>query len=298
MRFAFIHAHRSQWHVRTMCRVLQVSRAGYYAWATREPSAHARADARLADVIARVHADVEARYGSPRVHRELKAQGHACGRHRVARLMREAGLRAKSVRRFRVTTQSTHAEPLAPNHLARQFAVVPPAPATPVAERPWPRVWVADLTYVPTREGWLYLAVILELASRRVVGWAAGARLDHTLALAALTRALGARGAGPGLHHSDRGVQYASAAYRAQLAAAGLTPSMSRRGDCWDNAVAESFFATLTKELLLDGVFASRAEAHRALYRFIEFWYNRQRRHSALGYRSPVQYEAEVLQAS
>ena len=298
MRFAFIHAHARRWHIATMCRVLQVSRAGYYAWDRRPVSARRQADARLAAAIAQVHRDAEARYGSPRLHRELVARGHECGRHRVARLMREAGLRAKSARRYRVTTQSGHREPVAPNHLARQFAVAPPtAPATP-AERPWPRAWAADLTYVPTREGWLYLAVVLDLASRRVVGWAAGPRLDHALALAALRQALVLRGAGPGLHHSDRGVQYASAAYRATLAAAGLTPSMSRTGDCWDNAVVESFFATLTKELLSDGLFASRAEAQRALFRFIEFWYNRQRRHSTLGYRSPVQYEQDVLQAS
>ena len=229
------------------------------------------------------------RYGSPRVHQELRALGLRCGRKRVARLMRADGLQAKRPRRYRVTTQSAHREPVAPNHLDRRFAVA-------AIERPNPmnRVWAADITYVPTREGWLYLAVVLDLASRRVVGWALRTRLDPELALAALRMALQHRRARGGLHHSDRGVQYASAAYRQLLREADFTASMSRAGDCWDNAVVESFFATLEKELLLDGVFATRAEASRAVFEFIEIWYNRQRRHSTLGYRTPVQFEDEL----
>lgn len=181
----------------------------------------------------------------------------------------------------------------APNVLDRNFSLT----SNPeLAQRD--RVWAADITYIPTREGWLYLAIILDLASRRVVGWALRTRLDQELALAALRMALAHRGARGGLHHSDRGVQYASIAYQRLLAACDFTPSMSRVGDCWDNAVVESFFATLTKELLVDGVFATRAEASRELFEFIEIWYNRQRRHSSLGYQSPAQFEEELQQVS
>jgi putative transposase len=275
MRFVFIRAHARIFHITTMCRVLEVSRAGYYAWRARPLCERVRADRRLGARIRAIHAEVQGRYGSPRVHQELRALGIACGKHRVARLMRVEGLRAKSPPRFRVTTQSDHAERIAPNVLARQFGV-----ATAAAPN---RVWAADLTYIPTREGWLYLAVILDLASRRVVGWALRTRVDHELALTALRMALAHRRARGGLHHSDRGVQYASGAYRALLRSAGFTASMSRVGNCWDNAVVESFFATLTKELLVDGIFPSREVASRELFTFIEIWYNRKRRHSALG---------------
>jgi transposase InsO family protein len=203
--------------------------------------------------------------------------------------MREAGVLAKSAPRYRVTTQSGHAAPIAANVLARRFAL---------AQQPQlNQTWAADLTYLPTREGWLYLAVVLDLASRRVVGWALRTRLDQELALAALRMAVTQRHVRGGLHHSDRGVQYASVAYQRLLHEAGLTASMSRVGDCWDNAVVESFFATLTKELLGDGVFDSRPQASRAIFEFIEIWYNRQRRHSTLGYRTPVEFEEQVLKA-
>jgi transposase InsO family protein len=247
----------------------------------------------LTEKIRAIHQQVKERYGSPRVRQELKALGIRCGKNRVARLMRCDGLKAKSARRYRVTTQSEHAQPVAPNVLDRQFSL-----ATNPQLAQSNRVWAADITYIPTREGWLYLAVALDLASRRVVGWGIRTRLDQELALGALRMALLNRGACGGLHHSDRGVQYASFAYQRLLNDAGFTPSMSRVGDCWDNAVVESFFATLTKELLVDGVFSTRAEASRALFEFIEIWYNRQRRHSALGYRSPAVYEKEVLGAA
>jgi transposase InsO family protein len=244
----------------------------------------------LTEKIRAIHKQVKERSGSPRVRMELKALGIPCGKHRVARLMRAEGLKAKSTPSFRVTTQSGHAQPIAPNVLDRQFSL---------ECNPHPdRAWAADITYIPTREGWLYLAVILDLASRRVVGWALRTRLEQELALAALRMALGHRGARGGLHHSDRGVQYASLAYQRLLADAGFTPSMSRVGDCWDNAVVESFFATLTKELLVDGIFATRAEASRELFEFIEIWYNRQRRHSSLGYRTPVEFEHELRKVS
>jgi len=289
MRFVFIHAHARLWRITTMCRVLEVSRAGYYAWRARPLCDRVKADRVLAEQIREIQQRVKQRYGSPRTWQELRALGFTCGKHRVARVMRQAGIRAKSARRFRVTTQSAHAQPIAPNHLARQFAVATHSEPD--------RTWAADITYIPTREGWLYLAVVLDLATRRVVGWALRTRLDQELAIAALRMALLHRGARGGLHHSDRGGQYASTAYQRLLKAAGFTSSMSRVGDRWDNAVVESFFATLTKELLGDGVFDSRAEANRAPFEFIEIWYNRQRRHSSLGYRSPVQYEEELLKA-
>ena len=290
MRFVFIHAHARIWHVSTMCRVLQVSRAGYYAWRARPLCERVKTDRVLTATMREIHAQVEQRYGSPRVRQELRALGFACGKHRAARLMRDAGLRAKSAPRYRVTTQSAHAAPVAPNVLDRQFALEHHAQPN--------QAWAGDITYIPTREGWLYLAVLLDLASRRVVGWALRTRLTQDLTLAALRMALTHRGAPRGgVHHSDRGVQYASTAYQRLLAAVGLTTSMSRVGDCWDNAVVESFFATLTKELLVDRDFATRAEANSALFEFIELWYNRQRRHSTLGYRSPVQYETEILNA-
>jgi transposase InsO family protein len=283
MRFAFIDAHARIWHVTTMCRVLEVSRAGFYAWRVRPLCDRVKVDRVLTERIREIQRQVKQRYGSPRTWKELRALGFTCGEHRVARVMRQAGIRAKRPRPFRVTTQSDHAQPIAPNRLDRHFAV---------AMQPHPdRTWAADITYIPTREGWLYLAVVLDLATRRVVGWALRTRLEQELALAALRMALLHRGARGGLHHSDRGVQYASQAYQRLLAETGFTASMSRVGNCWDNAVVESFFATLTKELLVDGVFETRAQASRELFEFIEIWYNRQRRHSSLGYRSPAEYE-------
>ena len=286
MRFVFIRAHERIWHVTTMCRVLEVSRAGFYKWRAQPLAERVKADAVLAARIRAIHTGRRRAYGSPRVHRELRDQGIRHGEKRVARVMRQNGIRALAPKRYRVTTQSGHQQPVAPNRLARRFGI--DAHAGPNA------AWAADITYIPTQEGWLYLAVILDLASRRVVGWSVRARLDQELALSALRMALRHRRARGGLHHSDRGVQYASAAYRQLLADAHLTQSMSRVGDCWDNAVVESFFATITKELLVQGVFASRGIAQRELFEFIEIWYNRQRRHSSLGYRSPAQFEQEL----
>lgn len=290
MRFVFIHAHERIYHITTMCRVLQVSRAGYYKWRAQPLAERVKADAVLAARIRALHTGRRRAYGSPRVHQELREQGVRCGEKRVARVMREAGIRASTPKPYKVTTQSAHRAPVAPNTLARRFAV---------AEHAGPNAaWAADITYLPTREGWLYLAVVLDLGSRRVVGWHTSARLDQELALGALRMALQHREARGGLHHSDRGVQYASGAYRQLLADAQCEQSMSRKGNCWDNAVVESFFATLTKELLIDGVFESRVLAQQELFEFIEIWYNRQRRHSSLGYRSPAQYEEELQRAS
>lgn len=243
MRYACIAHHRGAFPVALMCRVLEVSRTGFYAAQRRAPSARAEADERLRIEIRVVHATSRRTYGSPRVHAVLRAQGVRCSRKRVARLMREAGVQARRRRRGRRTTDSRHGEPVAANVLARQFGV------ETVAARD--RVWAGDITYVPTREGWLYLAVLLDLASRRVIGWALRHTLERGLTLDALRMALAHRQPAPGVvHHSDRGSQYACGEYRALLAAFSLTGSMSRTGDCWDNAVVESFFATLKTELV------------------------------------------------
>jgi transposase InsO family protein len=273
-----------------MCRVLAVAPAGYYAWRRRAPSAHALADERLLLHVRVAHRQSDGTYGAPRVHRELRAEGIRVGKKRVARLMRAAGLAGRAPRRRGVrTTDSTHAHPAAPNLLDRRFDVR--------GIRHVDRVWASDITYVPTREGWLFLAVVLDLASRRVVGWAMRETLEADLALSALRMALGARHPAPGLvHHSDRGTQYACEDYRALLATHGLVASMSKRGDCWDNAVAESFFATLELEPIIRSDWPTRDAARRALFRYIETWYNRERRHSTLGYLSPAVYEAQLAQ--
>lgn len=295
MKYACIARYRSDAPVRLLCRALGVSPSGFYAAehcraGRRAPSARVRANQRLLVAIRGIHHQSHARYGAPRIHAELRAQGERCGRHRVARLMRQAGVQGHTPRRFRVTTQSGHREPVAPNVLGRRF--------TPTAYLARDRAWAADLTYLATREGWLYLAVVLDLASRRVVGWCADRGLDQSLTLRALDRALLLRQPGPGvLHHSDRGVQYANAAYQQRLRDHGLIPSMSRAGDCWDNAAVESFFATLKRELVPDGRWTTRAEAQHALARYLDHWYNHQRRHSALGYLSPIAYERLLARA-
>lgn len=282
-----IRAHRGQFPVSLMCRALGVSRAGLYAAGRRGPSPRAQADAALRSEIRTIHATSRQTYGSPRVHAELRAGGRRCGRHRVARLMQAEGLQARRRRRFRVTTQSRHGHPIAANVLGRRFAVGAPDQA-----------WAGDITYLPTREGWLYLAVLLDLGSRRVIGWAVRSTLERGLTLAALRMALARRRPAPGvLHHSDRGSQYACTEYRALLAAHGLAASMSRAGDCWDNAVVESFLGTLKTELVEGADWATRAEAEAAVGEYLEAWYNRQRRHSALGYASPVVYELLRLAA-
>ena len=295
MRFLFIQSHARIFHITTMCRVLKVSRAGYYGWRARPLAARVQEDRRLSARIRVIYEETKGRYGSPRVYQELRALGLPCGKHRTARLMRVEGLRAKSARRFRVTTQSEHPHPTAPNVVARDFAVTKPTAAAATAAP----VWMADITYLPTGEGWLYLAVLLERDTRRVVGWALRPHLGQQLARSALAMALQHhRPASGGVHHSDRGVQYAAHAYRRQLMEAGFTVSMSRRGNCWDNAVVESFFGTLTKELLIDGLFPTRDAARQAVFEFIEVWYNRRRRHSALGYRTPAEYAEELQKAS
>src|SRR5688572_19437853 len=274
-----------------MCRVLGVAPSGYYDAIARPPSAHARRDVALAARVRAAHTASKERYGAPRVHAELKARGEHVGRKRVARLMREAQLAGRRPRPTRPQTTVAGSGPgIAPNVLDRHVSVA----AVPAVNR----VWVGDLTYLRTRTGWAYLAVLLDVASRRVVGWHVGVTLETEVALVALRRALAARRPPPGLlHHSDRGVQYASAEYRAALGAAGAVPSMSRAGNCWDNAVAESFFATLDNELRAEADWATPAEAAAAVGEFIVGWYNPERRHSTLGYRSPIEYELRLRAA-
>jgi len=288
VKYACIARHRREFPVRLMCRVLAVSPSGFYAAQQREPSARVQRDQALRLQVRTVHARSRRRYGAPRVHVELQTQGEAVSRKRIARLMREDGLVGRRPRRFVRTTKARPGDAVAPNVLARQFGI---------QDHPQlDRVWVSDITYLPTREGWLYLAIVLELASRRVIGWAMRETLEEELALAALRIALATRRPRPGLlHHSDRGSQYTGAAYQRLLATHGLVASMSHVGDCWDNAVAESFFATLEVELVLEADWHSRTEARAAVFEFIESWYNRERRHSSLGYRSPAAYEADVL---
>jgi len=263
-----------------MCRWLAVSRAGYYAWASRPEAARTILDRALVVEIKAIHAATRRAYGSPRMHAELRARGHEVGRHKVARLMRLNGIRAKRKRAFCRTTDSDHGFKPAANVLERQFR-----PNKPNA------VWASDITYIPTGEGWLYLAVVLDLYSRRVIGWGMGPRLDRQLALSALKMAAAARPTAGVLHHSDRGVQYASGDYQAALTEAGMTCSMSRRGDCWDNAVVESFFSSLKTELIGDEMYATREIAKAAIFEWIEVFYNRRRRHSSLGYVAPAEYE-------
>jgi transposase InsO family protein len=274
-----------------MCRVLEVAPSGYYASLKRPPSWHALIDELLMARVRIIHAESGATYGAPRVQRELQAEGLPASTKRVARLMREEDLVARPAKRPRVsTTNSNHDHPIAPNVLARQFDV------NGVGLN---RVWVADLTYIPTREGTLYLATVLDLGSRRCVGWAMRDTMEDELTLSALRMARAARCPAVGLiHHSDRGGQYASGDYRRELEAHGMIASMSGTGDCYDNAVAESFFSTLEFELLMQNDWHTKEEARRAIFRYIEIWYNRRRRHSTLGYVSPAEYEAQLEEAA
>lgn len=288
MKFAFIAAKEVAFPVSVMCSVLEVSSSGFYAWKNRPAPPRAKADAQLVVQIAAAHKRGRRAYGSPRVHRELGAHGIHVGRKRVERLMRQNGIQARRKRRFRLTTDSNHSQPIAPNVLQRNFDVGAPNVA-----------WVTDVTYVWTDEGWLYLAAILDLFSRRVVGWAVSANNDTELALEALDRAFHARHPTVGLiHHSDRGSPYASDDYRVALAQRGVVASMSRTGDCFDNAVAESFFGTLKGELVDHERYATRDAAAASVADYIDSFYNLQRRHSHLGYVSPIEFELKAQTAA
>jgi putative transposase len=281
MKYSFIKSHGSLYGVEKMCRLFKVSRSGYYAWRGRGRSSRELANESLLTCIKESYIKGRRAYGSPRITDDLRESGIRCGRHRVARLMRLAGIRARTRRRYRITTDSKHKLPVAPNLLARDFTSNAPD-----------RIWVSDITYIWTGEGWSYLAAILDLYSRRIVGWSMGSRLDADLVVKALWQAVRRRRPNKGLvFHSDRGVQYASGRMREELKRHGFIQSMSRKGDCWDNAVMESFFHTLKTEHTYFERYQSRAEARIKLFDYIEIFYNRQRKHSTLGYKSPLRFE-------
>lgn len=281
MKYAWIDTQRRAYPLPALCGTLAVSASGYRAWKRGgSPQRKRLTDAQLVALIQGLHRELKGAYGSPRMVRELRARGFPASKPRVERLMRENGIRARHKRRYKATTDSRHGLPVAPNLLARDFA--PTAPN---------RAWVADLTYVWTDEGWLYLAVVLDLFNREIVGWSAKSRMTADLVTDALTMAWFRRRPAPGLiHHSDRGSQYASALFQSKLAEYGMTCSMSRKGNCWDNAPAESFFNSLKNERVHGARYATREAAVADLFDYIEVFYNRSRRHSTLDYRSPVAF--------
>ena len=280
-----IGSEKANYPVSLMCRALEVQRSSFYAYVKRSPSTRSLEDQQLVAEIRRIHRASRSTYGSPRVHAELKEKKIAIGRHRVARLMRKEGITARFKRPLRRTTESNHSFPTTQNLLARNFSIKEPN-----------RAWVTDITYLRTEQGWLFLAVVIDLFSRRVVGWSMADHLRTELVLSALNMAKTQRTISPGLvHHSDRGCQYASNEYRKALSYAGIRCSMSRKGDCWDNAVAESFFGTLKTELAHRSRWKTRSHARTAIFEYIEVFYNRKRRHSYLGYLSPAQYEDRYL---
>jgi len=281
MKHAFIEANRSVHRVDHLCTALGVSRSGYYAGRHRSESRRAQANRTLLDRIRQIHAESREAYGAVKTWRTLNDEGVTCGRHRVRRLRRIHGIEARRMQRFRAASAARNSEPPALNHLNRQFTVAVPN-----------RIWAGDITFIPTRRGWLYLAVLLDLYSRRVVGWAMSERPDGQLVLDALAMAIAHRRPSPGLlHHTDQGIQYASRLYRNRLQMQGMRPSMSRKGNCYDNAVVESFFSSLKNEWVFHQTFLDRDQARVALFDYIELFYNRQRRHAALEYQSPVQFE-------
>lgn len=286
MRYQAIQQQAALYPVRSLCRLLGVSASGYYAWQKRPESRRQRANRELVEMMRRIHSEVKQTYGSPRMQRELVARGYRCGHNRVAALMRQHGLVAKMTVRFRRTAKAGYREQVVPNRLDRQFNV--PSPN---------QVWAADITYVPTQAGFVYLAVVIDLFSRRVVGWAMHRRLSAQLVADALSQAYQRRHPTPGLlHHSDQDSLYSSLIYQHLLAELAMTASMSRKGNCYDNACVESFFASLKTELVVFERFADQAEAQDALFRWIELFYNRVRRHSTLDYYSPVDFEQRTHQ--
>lgn len=285
MRFGFIRKHMETFEVGVMCDVLEVSRSGYYAWLRRPPSARSQETARRTEMVRQIHAESRGTYGAPRVHAAMQARGETCGKNQVARIMRCNGLSSKRKRRFRATTNSKHKLPVAPNLLEQDFSASAPN-----------SVWLADITYIPTEEGWLYLATEKDLFSRRIVGYAMSDSVGAQLAVDALRMALGRRNPPPGLiHHSDRGVQYASRGFQQLLGEHGIRCSMSGKGNCYDNAPMESFFGTLKNEMVHHEHFATRAAARLAIFEYIETFYNPERLHSSLHYQSPVEFERATM---
>jgi putative transposase len=285
MRYHFIQAEKAQYPVEVLCRVMAVARSGFYAWCQRPVSRRAQQNQILLAQIQDHHRHSDGSYGSPRIHRDLRGQGLQVGRHRVARLMRLHGIRGVCRRRTAWRARTGSSAVVAANVLQREFIATQPN-----------QKWAGDITYVSTREGWLYLAVLVDLYSRRIVGWAMAERLTTDLTMTALTMALQQRGGeGDLLHHSDRGSQYGALCYQQQLTVHGIQCSMSRPGNCWDNAVVESFFASLKTELIYRRRFHTRQEAQSAIFTYVEGFYNRRRRHSTLGYLSPAEFEQRAL---
>jgi putative transposase len=284
--FRFMHQHQAEFPISVMCDVLSVSRSGYYVWLKKPVSKRQQANTKLREKIRTVHRDSGESYGSPRVYQALKEQGEPCSENRVARLMREDGLQAKTKRRYKATTDSKHNLPVAPNLLNRDFSPEEPN-----------QVYAGDITYIWTTEGWLYLAVVIDLFSRSVVGWAMDKRMTRQLVMDALTMAVQRRRPPAGvIFHSDRGSQYASADFQKLLAKHGIRCSMSRKGDCWDNAPVESFFGSLKQELIFHRKYSTRFHARQSIFEYIERFYNRCRLHSTLGYKSPADYEATYFE--
>ena len=285
MRYGFVRDHLEEFHVENMCRALRVSPSGFYAWLNRGPSLHEISDARLIDKIRSIYESSGSAYGVRRIHRQLLADNESCSRNRVARLMRKCDIKARRRRKYRVTTDSKHNFPVAENLLAREFFSAGPN-----------QVWASDITYIWTMEGWLYLAAVIDLHSRMAVGWSMSERIDRSLVRDALSMAVGRRNPEPGLiHHSDRGSQYASNDYQVALSQHKMLCSMSRKGNCWDNAVVESFFSTLKTERVHHRLYRNRADARMDIFEYIEVFYNRVRLHSTLGYLSPAQFESRTL---
>ena len=285
MKYPFIHSQRGLHSLRMLCRVVKVATSGYYAWRRRERSVRDYENQRLLLQIKAVHMKSGRTYGSPRICHALRKEGVLCGENRVARIMRYDGIRAKTTKKFKATTDSKHTMPVAENLLNREFE----------AKRP-NAVWTTDISFLWTREGWMYLAVVLDLFSRRIVGWAMDKRMKKQLVIDALVMAIGHRRPAPGLlHHSDRGSQYASKDYQKLLKKHGFIGSMSRKGDCWDNAPTESFFSSLKRERVYHKTYRTRLEARTDIFNYIECWYNPYRLHSPLGYQSPAEFENQTM---
>src|SRR5271169_4964727 len=285
MKYCFMDQYRSEFRVMKMCRVLGVSRSGYYGWKKQPQGKRRQDEERLLMEIKESYRKSKGNYGSPRIADDLRDRGLRCGKNRVARIMKVNGIKAKTTKKFKATTNSKHNLPVAENLLKQDFTAASPN-----------TVWVSDITYVSTSEGWLYLAVIIDLYSRQVVGWAMSNRLTADFVIRALYQAIGRRRSFAGcIFHSDRGVQYACKDFRKVLERYKFRQSMSKKGDCYDNAVAESFFHTLKVEHVYQHRYATRAEARRSIFEYVEMFYNRKRKHSALGYRSPVSFELDAV---
>lgn len=286
MKYAFIQTHRTQFSIAALCRSLKISRSGYYDWCTRAPALHSQRDAELTDHLVRIHSQHRRALGALKTWHVLNAQGIPCGKHRVARLRKREGIEARRKQRFRVMVEHHHREPPVADLVRREFAVATPN-----------QVWVGDMTTLRTREGWLHLAIVLDLYARRLVGWAMDANQTAALPIAALSMAIIQRQPGPGLIcHTDQGAQYAAASYRAMLEQHRFKASMSRKGNCHDNAVAESFFSNLKNEVTHHTIYPTRKEAKAAIFDYIELFYNRMRPHQTLDYLTPIEVEAQYEQ--